>query len=244
MIQTAIILAGGLGTRLRSVVPDLPKPMAPVNGRPFLEHQLDFWIRQGITSFILSVGFRREMIIGHFGEAYAGARIRYAVEEEPLGTGGGLLLAAAELPQGEPFLVLNGDTFFDVPLGRLARFHEDKRSDWTFALFRSDEAGRYMGMQIGADGRVVSLRAQPDGTRHSLVNGGVYLIGAGVLEAAGFSAGQKVSLEDDILPALHSAGCRLYGYEVTGKFIDIGVPHDYARAGELLNGMSSGNVSL
>ena len=93
----AIILAGGLGTRLRPAVPNLPKPMAPVNGRPFLEHQIDYWIRQGVRRFVLSVGYMHEAIEGYFGASYRGAEIAYAVERSPLGTGGGLLLAMDDL---------------------------------------------------------------------------------------------------------------------------------------------------
>ena len=90
----AVILAGGLGTRLREVVSDVPKPMAPVNGRPFLEHQMDFYAAQGITHFVLSVGYLAEVITKHFGDTYRGCAIDYAVETTPLGTGGGLLLSS------------------------------------------------------------------------------------------------------------------------------------------------------
>ncbi|MDQ3186754.1 MAG: NTP transferase domain-containing protein, partial [Pseudomonadota bacterium] len=91
--MSAVILAGGIGSRLRSIVPDLPKPMAPVSGRPFLEYQLDYWISQGISSFILSVGYRHEAIVDYFGNSYKGAELDYVIERIPLGTGGGLLLA-------------------------------------------------------------------------------------------------------------------------------------------------------
>lgn len=111
---TAIILAGGMGTRLRSAVPDLPKPMAPIHERPFLEHQMDYWIGQGVSRFIVSVGYMKEVIMDHFGASYRATPLTYAIEEEPLGTGGGLLLAAQGL--SETFLVLNGDTFFEVDL--------------------------------------------------------------------------------------------------------------------------------
>ena len=104
-MTTAVILAGGLGTRLRSAVPDLPKPMAPVAGRPFLEHLLDYWIAQGINRFVLSVGYRHESIVDHFGVAYKSAELLYAIEETPLGTGGALLLAAGKVAAGESFLV-------------------------------------------------------------------------------------------------------------------------------------------
>ena len=88
MVTTAIILAGGLGTRLRETVPNLPKPMVPIHNRPFLEHQMDYWIEQGITQFILSVGYLKDIIINHFGNSYKGVSIDYAIDTSPLGTGG------------------------------------------------------------------------------------------------------------------------------------------------------------
>ena len=230
--DTAIILAGGLGTRLRSEVPDLPKPMAPVSGRPFLEHQVDFWIGQGVRHFILSVGYRHEAISGHFGEGYRSARITYAVEETPLGTGGGLLLAASQLADARSCLVLNGDTFFDISLPAFERFHEQRQAAWSFALFRAQEPGRYMGMEVAADGRIRSLQSGT-GTPGRLANGGVYLIDPRFLHNLEFTPGARCSLEDDLLPRL-TAGGTVFGMEFAGNFIDIGVPEDYRRCAQLL----------
>ncbi len=233
-VDSAIILAGGLGTRLRGVVPEFPKPMAPVNGRPFLEHQMDYWRGQGIRRFILSVGYRGEMIMAHFGGSFRGAAVEYAVEEAPLGTGGGLLLAVGKLGGDRPFLLLNGDTFFEAKLADLAGFHGAKHSDWTFSLFRTSESGRYMGIGVEAGGRIGSLKsgaAEPD----RLANGGVYIVEPGVLRDIDWPAGRSLSLEDDVLPRLFAAGIRLFGYECGGRFIDIGVPDDYFRAAQLLS---------
>jgi D-glycero-alpha-D-manno-heptose 1-phosphate guanylyltransferase len=233
-MTVAIVLAGGLGTRLRSEVPDLPKPMAPVAGRPFLSYQLDYWIAQGVARFVLSVGYRHEAIVGHFGDRYRGVPVDYAVETEPLGTGGGLLLALSRIGgSDEAVLVLNGDTYFEVDLHSLAAFHDARRSDWTFALFRCAEAGRYMGMGVADDGRITALRsgsAQPG----RMANGGVYLVRPQVLRQTRWAAGSRVSLEDELLPAVVEAGGRLYGCEAAGAFIDIGVPEDYRRAPSLL----------
>ena len=118
-MTSAIILAGGLGTRLRGVVPDLPKPMAPIGGRPFLEYQLDYWINQGVSQFVLSVGYLHGAIVDHFGDRYKGAKLDYVIEKTPLGTGGGFLLAAEKLGKNDPFLLLNGDTYFAVDLKKL-----------------------------------------------------------------------------------------------------------------------------
>ncbi len=234
-ITAAIVLAGGLGTRLRSVVSDVPKPMSPINWRPFLEYQLDYWIAQGIREFVLSVGYRNEIIRGHFGECYRGAEIRYAVEDEPMGTGGGLLLAASKLAAHQSFLVLNGDTFFEVQLESLKKFHFQHHAMWTFSLFRTDDTTRYMGLGIAENGEVASIRARVCEGVNVLANGGVYLVDRRALAACGVPAGQRASLEDDILVELLGKKGGLFGCECKGRFIDIGVPTDYFRAAEILN---------
>jgi D-glycero-alpha-D-manno-heptose 1-phosphate guanylyltransferase len=233
VVTSAVILAGGLGTRLRDTVPDVPKPMAPVNGRPFLEHQIDYWIGQGIGHFILSVGYLREVIMEHFGTSYRNARIDYAVENTPLGTGGGLLLAVDRLVDQKSFLLLNGDTFFEVNLDELVGFHTSSQSDWTISLFATSDTGRYMGLEVAADGRILSLRSAA-GQPRWLANGGVYLVRPELLSASAWKPGIRLSLEDDIMPALIERGARFYGHECEGRFIDIGVPEDYLRSATLL----------
>jgi len=158
-MTTAIILAGGLGTRLRAAVPDLPKPMAPIRGRPFLEYQLDYWIGQGVERFVLSVGYRHEAIVAHFGDSYHGVPLSHSIESTPLGTGGGLLFALDRVAGPLPFLLLNGDTYFEADLGALHRFHAAKQSEWTFSLFRSPQDGRYMGMGVDDSGRIMTLKS-------------------------------------------------------------------------------------
>ena len=230
-VRVAIILAGGLGTRLRGTVPGLPKPMAPIRNRPFLEHQMDYWIKQGINRFILSVGYLKELIIEHFGNTYKGIPIEYAIENEPLGTGGGLLLAEKGLT--EPFLVLNGDTFIEVGLENLYEFHLERKSEWTFSLFRTSQFERYMGMDVSPNGEILSLKSESKKSS-GLANGGVYLIEPSVLGSLAFKAGDKASLEDELLPNFISNGGVLYGKECKGKFIDIGVPEDYYQAIDIL----------
>jgi len=230
-VTTAIILAGGMGTRLRSVVPDLPKPMAPINGRPFLEHLMDYWISQGVNRFVVSVGYMKEVIMDHFGASYRATTLTYAIEDEPLGTGGGLLLATQGL--SEPFLVLNGDTFFEVDLAKLLKFHAENSSEWTFSLFQANEGGRYMGMDVRTDGEIISLTSGM-GESGRLANGGVYVVNPSMLGKTKFVPGQKLSLEDDLLPSFVTQGGKLYGIEFSGCFIDIGVPLDYFRAAQVL----------
>jgi D-glycero-alpha-D-manno-heptose 1-phosphate guanylyltransferase len=230
---SAIILAGGLGTRLRSVVPDLPKPMAPISGRPFLEHQLDYWIKQGVSHFVLSIGYRYQVIVDHFGTIYKDAAIDYVIEDTPLGTGGGLVLAAEKMSNTEPFLVLNGDTYFAVDLKKLTEFAMANDADWCFSLFRTSEEGRYMGIDLSPQGQITSLKSGT-GQPGRLANGGVYWVNPQALLDGRFSPGDKVSLEDDIFPAAKAANKRLFGIEFSGTFIDIGVPDDYHRAPALL----------
>ena len=193
---------------------------------------MDYWIGQGVNRFVLSVGYRREVIMDHFGDSYRGVPVDYAIEETPLGTGGGLLVSA-QLLDDEPALVLNGDTFFEVQLNELQMFHESHHSQWTFSLFRANEVGRYMGMDVREDGRITSLKSGTDQLGR-LANGGIYLLQPAVLKNSGFVPGDKVSLEDDILGALMRKGIPLYGSEFVGRFIDIGVPDDYKRAAEVV----------
>jgi D-glycero-alpha-D-manno-heptose 1-phosphate guanylyltransferase len=239
-VTTAIILAGGMGTRLRSAVPDLPKPMAPINGRPFIEYQMDYWIEQGVGRFMLSVGYMKEVIMDHLGSSYRSASLTYAIEEEPLGTGGGLLLAAQDL--SESFLVLNGDTFFEVDLATLRKFHANHSADWTFSLFRTSEGGRYMGIEVKSDGKIGSLQSGT-GEQSRLANGGVYLVNPSVLANKAFAPGSKLSLEDALFPALVAEGYKLYGLEFPGVFIDIGIPQDYFRAAKVLTNRTGGTFS-
>jgi len=233
-MTTAVILAGGLGTRLRSEVADVPKPMAPVRGRPFLEYQVDHWLNKGVSRFILSVGYKHETIRSHFGSAYRGVPMHYVVEPEPMGTGGGLLMAADLLEPGSSFLLLNGDTYFDVDLNELKHFARETRADWCFSLFQTAANDRYLNMGVAADGRVTGLRPQNDNARGAgAANGGVYWVRRDALDALPQGEG-KVSLEEDLFPAALAAGQRLYGCESSGAFIDIGLPHDYRRAAALL----------
>lgn len=233
-MPSAVILAGGLGTRLRNAVPDLPKPMAPISGRPFLEYQLDYWISQGVSRFVLSVGYRHEAITGHFGSQYKGVQLEYAIEEQPLGTGGGFLLAAEKLNQDTPFLLLNGDTYFEADWNVLDAFAVEHDADWCFSVFGTSEKGRYMGIEMSAQGWITSLKSGVE-QGHRLANGGVYWVHPRALSEA-WRLGEKLSLEDDLFPHALAAGRRLFGIEFRGTFIDIGVPDDYHRAPSLLVG--------
>lgn len=230
-MTTAIILAGGLGTRLRSVLPDLPKPMAPVNGRPFLEHLMDYWIDQGVDSFILSVGYMKDVIIEHFRSVYRYVPISYSLEETPLGTGGALLIASRTLKA--PFLVLNGDTFFEVPLSSLTTFYKRNASECNLSLFRVGEDKRFGGIVIDESNRIISFDAAKS-LPGALANGGVYLFSPSLMSRTRFIAGDMCSLEKEFIPELLALGVKIHGIEFLGRFIDIGLPSDLARANTFL----------
>ncbi len=248
----AIVLAGGLGTRLRDVVRDVPKPMALICGRPFLEHLLDYWIKQGIRSFILAVGYRHKMIQAHFGDRYGQAKIKYSVEKKPLGTGGGLFQAVRHYKTGRNLLVLNGDTFFEVSLRDLKKFHDLRKADLTLALASHHGEDRYERIQLDPDGRIAGLKQRGCGTRAGWINGGVYLFRTSLIKALippplsptcrqagppglrGRNGGGYVSLENEILPRLIGSSKKVFGFHASGRFIDIGTPASYKAAGKFL----------
>lgn len=230
----AIILAGGLGSRLRTVVPDLPKPMAPIQGRPFLEYLLDYWLGQGVSRFVLSIGYKREVITEHFGVRYKDAEVDYAMEEQPLGTGGGLLLALRSLRHAGAFLVVNGDTYFEVELAPMLRYHQDRCAELTIAMREVDANSRYGGVGIDKDGKIVTFDNRARTSDRALINGGVYLAELSAFAGMTPEPGSPVSLEDQLFPRMLAAGRRLYGFSSPGRFIDIGIPEDYRRAAGML----------
>lgn len=226
----AIILAGGLGTRLRAVISDLPKPMALIRGRPFLEYQMDFWIAQGVERIILSVGYKKETIRAHFGDSYHGAEVVYAEEDRQLGTGGALLHAAQHIKSATDFLLLNGDTYYEVSLAKLQQAHRVADADMTLALRELEVNDRYSGVRLDSQSRIVEFQRRDDPARERLVNGGVYVINPRVLEHLTLPADRALSLEDEILPNLLRQGRCIAGHVVAGQFLDIGLPEDYQRA--------------
>ncbi len=229
----AVVLAGGLGTRLRSAVSKVPKPLAPINGRPFLEYQFDYWIRQGINRFILAVGYKHQLIEAHFGANYGGAEILYSVEKEPLGTGGGLLLALDKLSSSTPFLILNGDTFFAVSLAAIEELHKRTGAFVTLGLRSVAINSRYGTVELTDEARITGFRSGTD-IKGNIINGGVYLAQPDAFSRFYSLVDQKISLEEEMVPELLAIGEPLYGLVVDGKFVDIGVPEDYLNAASIL----------
>ena len=224
--KEAIILAGGLGTRLQGVVKDLPKPMAPVNGRPFLTYILDYLIDYEYQRAVLSVGYLHEKIVDYFGKKYKTLEIDYAVEEEPLGTGGGILLAMSKCTT-DNVLVINGDTMFKVDLTAFEQFYQEKNSLLTIVLREVEDVSRYGSVTISKD-NLIALFAEKQVTfGRGYINGGVYLINRRLFEK--YPQPKRFSFEKDIMTKYYTQEC-FYAMPSDGYFIDIGIPEDYARA--------------
>lgn len=223
----AIVLAGGLGTRLRGVIADIPKPLAPVAGRPFLSILLNDLSRQGFTTVVLSVGYKHESILSEFGSAFAGMQLRYAVEDEPLGTGGAIRLAARQCADPEVF-ILNGDSHVELDFAAMLAAHRRSGARLTVCTVSVADAGRYGSVLTNGDS-IVGFAEKGAATR-GWINAGVYVMARDLLEATGLP--DAFSFERDVLTA-RLAELRPRAHAVRGSFIDIGIPEDYARAQQL-----------
>lgn len=239
----AIILAGGIGSRLQSVVAEVPKPMADIAGRPFLEYQLDYLAWHGVPRVVLAVSHLHEKISSHFGAAYGRVELAYSIERERLGTGGGVKLAMAQV-DGDDFLVLNGDSFFDAPLAELLQRHHGCESpvprdssaatdrshtaphDLTIALKRVPDCSRFGSVETDASGRIICWREKGIAGAGA-INAGVYVVRRAFMES--LPQAGAFSLERDVMEREFSAR-RFLAVESDGYFIDIGVPEEYARA--------------
>lgn len=224
-VGEAIILAGGLGTRLRSAVPDLPKCMAPVNGKPFIGYVIDYLQKQGVEKFILSLGYMKEAIIDYVAEHYPTLQVQFAIEEEPLGTGGGIYLSCQKATEKNVF-VTNGDTLFDVNLAALLARHIETNADCTLSLKPMQDFERYGVVELKEDYSIASFK-EKQYYKEGLINGGLY-----VLNVANFlaeSLPQKFSFEKDYMEALYQQR-NMSGLVQDAYFIDIGIPQDYLQA--------------
>ncbi|MCB1918816.1 MAG: NTP transferase domain-containing protein [Candidatus Competibacteraceae bacterium] len=229
-IQTAVVLAGGQGQRLRPMVADRPKPLADIAGRPFLTYLLDFWIEQGIRCFMLAVGYRWEMIAGQLGDDYQGARIDYAIESSPLGTGGGLLLALQQLDQDDrPVFVINGDTLFAVDARAMLTSHRKRQADLTLACCRQPDSPRFGALTLDTTDRVIEFSAC-SAPGECWINGGVYLLERSLAT----DSPRPVALERELIPGWLAAERTVCAFRADAFFIDIGIPEDYQRARRLL----------
>jgi len=222
---SAIILAGGLGTRLRSAVPDLPKCMAPVAGRPFLFYVINHLTKQGVDNFIFSLGYMHEAIESFLIENYPALNYELSIENEPLGTGGAIRLACAKTIDKD-VLVLNGDTLFKADVNKLMAFHKQHDAACTLALKPMHAFDRYGVVEINQEGYIQSFREKQyydDG----YINGGVYALN--VRKFLELKLPDKFSFEKDYLEKYYTTE-KMLGIVQDEYFIDIGIPEDLRKA--------------
>lgn len=223
----AVVLAGGLGTRLQTAVGDQPKPLATVQGRPFLDILVDDLVRQGLRRIIFCVSHRREQIIAHFRDR-TDAEFQFSEEETPLGTGGAVR-HAAHLIRSDLFLVLNGDSFCRIDYQKFLAFHRAKSA--ALSIVVTEARGRTDGgtIELAANGRIASFREKTSvaDTGRAFINAGIYLMRKDA--PASWKRPYPFSLERDIFPD-QVAGSDCYGFVVEAEVVDIGTPERYADA--------------
>lgn len=227
-----LILAGGFGTRLKSVVSDVPKPMAPISGRPFLSYLLNYWISQGIQRFVLSTGHLGNIVQAYFGETYRDTTIDYVHEQSPLGTGGALRLALNSVRwANDTALMANGDTWFPVDLKQLCADAKQQNAPITLALKAIEKNDRYGGVVVSSDGKIKLFGSKSEGLTY--INAGCYLFNVATLKQELIGLPEAFSLENDFL--VNYAANGYVGSSIQDKsFLDIGIPEDYQKAAGLL----------
>lgn len=224
-MKECIILAGGFGTRLQSVVKDVPKAMAEVAGKPFLEHIFNYLESEGINHIVLSLGYKSEIIIEWLATQNRSFDISYVVEKEPLGTGGALEFAFSEIRSNKAF-ILNGDTFFDIDMNKLIHFHQDKEADLSIALKPMEQFDRYGSVEIDSKQRIIQFNEKKYQDK-GLINGGVYLVNKDIFSKLDLP--EKYSFEKDVMES-QLKNLLIYGYIQDKYFIDIGIPTDFEKA--------------
>lgn len=225
MLTEAIILAGGLGTRLQQAVPELPKCLAPVNGRPFIQYVVDHLVAQGIDRIILSLGHRSVQVMDYFDTHPQPVPVVFAIEEEPLGTGGGIKFSMryAETPQ---VLIVNGDTLCKADSQQLFQTHTEYGALCTLSLKPMQQFSRYGSVLLDDEQHIISFR-EKNYCDEGLINAGVYVVNRERFNTYGFP--EKFSFEKDFLEVYCTEGV-IYGFVQDEYFIDIGIPEDYERA--------------
>lgn len=231
-----LVLAGGFGTRLRAAVPDLPKPLAPVLGRPYLSYQLESWLRQGVTSLTFLLHHQAEAIATFLASraretARARCVVRTVTEPRPLGTGGAIAYAVRELQLTGSFLVTNADTWLDGGIDAIWRAQPP-----SIGVVQVADAERYGAVRLGHDGVIAAFEEKGADARAGWINAGLYHLDASLFHDW---HGQPLSLEREVFPQLAAAG-RLRAVPLQTEFIDIGVPADYAR---FCNWVESGKLA-
>ena len=224
--MTGVLLAGGLGTRLRSVLPDTAKPLAPVEGRPFLFFLLEQLTRAGASPLILCTGHLAAQVHAEIGTEYGGVPILYSEEERPLGTAGAIRLAWTNSPDTAPWLVMNGDSYLDIDLKAMMASHVRGGLAATIAAVRVEDGRRYGSLEWSDDHRITVFREKSDAPGPRWINAGVYIFERDFVAALPGCA--PLSLETDVFPAWVARGIQAFASQA--RFIDIGTPESYALA--------------
>ena len=226
-MKECIILAGGLGTRLQSVVSDVPKCMAEVAGKPFLSYLFDYAKNQQFDHLIHSLGYKSEVVLQWLdGKSYP-FKISYVVEDSPLGTGGAIKLAFDKVETDKAF-IFNGDTFFGVDTTLLAEFHKEKNAMISLALKPMTNFDRYGSVDLDKGERIIRFNEKQHCAK-GLINGGVYVINKNLFST--LSLPEKFSFEKDVME-MHINDIPSYGCVQDGYFIDIGIPSDFTKANQ------------
>ena len=228
---TAVVLAGGLGTRLRTVVIDRPKVLATVAGRPFLTYLLNQLAAAGVTDVVLCTGYLADQVRETYGDTYRSMRLSYSLEKSPRGTAGALR-HALPLIHSDEILVMNGDSFCDVDLQNFYAHHVESEALASICLTGAEDSSRFGRVILGSDSRIIRFEEKSDCRGPGLINAGIYCLATCLLNS--IPPMQRVSLEREVFPKL--IGQKFYGYcETERTFIDIGTPESYQKAEELFS---------
>lgn len=232
---TPIVLAGGKGTRLRSVVADRPKPLALVAGKPFVTYLLEQLVSVGFEKVVIASGYLGEQFDSRFGGNYKNLAIEYSQEPFSLGTAGALRYALPHVATSR-LLVLNGDSFCDIDLAALVTYHEQVHACITLTAVQVPDSGRYGNIRMHPDGKVAAFVEKGAQAGPGYINAGVYLLDRSIIET--LESGVACSLEHEVLPTFCNDA--MYAFKTAGAFIDIGIPEDYERAQQLFTHQRGG----
>ena len=223
-----IILAGGLGTRLKPVINDLPKCMAPIDGKPFIDFILDYCTRQGLKRFIFCLGHLKEIIIDHLSSRND-CETLFSIEKKILGTGGAIKNAENFICSNQS-IILNGDTFVDINFSKLIDWHNDKGSEITLVINKINDPARYGLVNFDHNNKIQSFIEKKEGVKSGWINSGVYIINNSILES--LTEGEYYSLERDLFPKYLNK--RFFAYQNDGIMIDIGTPESYLKSQSII----------
>lgn len=218
----AIILAGGFGSRLKSVVNEVPKPMAPVQNRPFLDFIFAHLKNYNVKKVILSVGYLHNIIIDNYGNNYEGIDIEYAIEDQPLGTGGAIKLSLSKITDKEA-LIINGDSLFNINIDTFYAFFHQSDANVLLALKQIYDVSRYGCVTIDDNNKITAFHEKGKISSNGIINGGIYLVRKNILD----NYPDKFSFEKDFLEK--NINNSIFGLTFDDDFIDIGIPEDYLK---------------